>query len=210
MNRVYYEGKKGSNEENFIQTILRNNLSQDILENITLIGTDGWTNLKLAHQEFKKSLDEGDKNLIVFDADAPYNKGGFNIRKDEIDKICKDLGYNYHLFLFPNNKDDGNFETLLEMLINPNHKILLDCFSQYENCISSSKNSNGENLYVVPAKKAKIYSYIQAFPKSNSQMEKLKNNGNWNFDNNEYWHIDNSTHINPLVEFFKSHFETIK
>jgi hypothetical protein len=210
MNRVYYEGKKGSIEENFIQTILKNNLSQGMFENTTLIGTGGWTNLNLVHQEFKKTLDEGGKNLIVFDADAPYNKGGFNIRKDEIDKICKGLGYNYHLFLFPNNKDDGNFETLLERLINPNHKILLDCFSQYENCISSSKNSKGENLYIVPAKKAKIYSYIQAFPKSNSQMENLKNKGNWDFDNNEYWYIDNNAQVSSLVKFFKTHFEITK
>ena len=69
---------------------------------------------------------QGGTNLILFDADTVLNSGGFDKRKAELEQKLKDLDINAKLFLFPNNKDDGDFESLLEELVQKNtHQIFI-------------------------------------------------------------------------------------
>ena len=87
--------------------------------------------------------------------------------------------------------------------MNPKHRLLLECFSKYENCVSNNKDEQGNNIYVVPARKAKIYSYVDAFKKSRNKAQKFRD-GDWFFDDVEYWTIDKNPEIEPLIEFLKA------
>ena len=71
-----------------------------------------------------------------------------------------------------------------------------------KNCVSSIKNSDGSNRFKLPIRKAKIYSYVDAFPKSNKKEEKFKR-GDWFFDDDQIWNIDNNDFIKPLFDFLK-------
>ncbi len=199
MNRIYVEGR----EKLFIESLLIKIYGKNYKETIIVIDAKGWQQLELLKQEFEKSINENGRNLIIFDSDSDINGGGFQKRKAEIQDICSKLGYSFKLFLFPNNSDDGDYETLLERLINEKHRILLNCFSEYEKCISTQTNQEGENMYVLPARKAKMYSYVDAFKKSRTKSQKFRN-GDWFFDNNEYWTIENNSAIEPLIEFLKT------
>lgn len=199
MNRIYVEGR----EKLFIESLLIKIYGKNYKETIIVIDAKGWQQLELLKQEFEKSINENGSNLIVFDSDSEVNGGGFERREAEIQGICSILGYHYKLFLFPNNSDDGDYETLLERIVNEKHKMLLDCFSEYEKCISTQKNEEGDNIYVLPARKAKMYSYVDAFKKSRTKSQKFRN-GDWFFDDSEYWTIENNSAIEPLIEFLKT------
>lgn len=202
MNRIYVEGR----EKLFIESLLLKTFGKNYKESIIVIDAKGWQQLALLRQEFQKSADEKGSNLIIFDSDSDINGGGFQKRRSEIQDICTNLGYDYKLFLFPNNSDDGDYETLLEKVINEKHRVLLNCFSEYERCISTQRDKGGESLYVLPARKAKMYSYVDAFKKSRTKSQKFRN-GDWFFEDNEYWNIENNTAVEPLIKFLKTNID---
>jgi hypothetical protein len=193
MNKIFIEGK----ERIFIEAYL------DFIKipsiNVELIQLNGWTNLRNADNTFKENSDAGGRNLVVFDADTIANSGGFKIRKNEIEEMRHRLNLTFALFLFPNHEKDGDFEALLEEIVNPSHIGLLDCFSEYEKCISKYNSLGRKIEYKLPIKKSKIYSYVDAFPKTKSENEKFKK-GDFFFQNKEMWNLE-SGYLNPLKEF---------
>jgi hypothetical protein len=198
MHRIFVEGR----ETAFIEFLLSKIHGDNHKDNFLVINTGGWQKLDRLQIEFAKSTDDGFKNLIIFDADSPENGGGFTTRSKAITGLCKKLNMVQELFLFPNNSLDGDFESLLENVINSSNKSIIDCFTAYENCVSSIKNSDGSNRFKLPIRKAKMYSYVDAFPKSNKKEEKFKR-GDWFFDDDQIWNIDNNDFIKPLFEFLK-------
>lgn len=199
MHRIFVEGR----ETAFIEFLLLKIYGENYKDKILVINTGGWQKLEILYNEFAKSTDEGSKNLIIFDADSGDNGGGFTIRYNAIQNLCKKLGIAKELFLFPNNSLDGDFETLLENVINLSNKPIIDCFLAYENCILQIKKEDGSNKFKLPIRKAKMYSYVDAFPKSNKNEEKFKK-GDWFFNNEQIWMIDNNDFIRPLFEFIKN------
>lgn len=98
--------------------------------------------------------------------------------------------------MFPNNEEDGDFETLLEHLMQKTkHAKMLDCYADYEECLG--------NDYVHPNLKGKIFTYISAMKMSSSKRRKL-GNGEWMFDNAEYWSLE-SDYLKPLKAFLQQH-----
>ena len=109
-------------------------------------------------EQIRKCLDNGEKVCIIFDADKSYTKSFNDIKnklkenkekfKDSVDKI--------DIFLFPNNKDDGEGNGELEDLLLKVAKkpYFIECFKRYETCI---KSKNG-NIF----KKSKMYAYKEA------------------------------------------------
>lgn len=196
MTNIFIEsGSERTNEYRFIEAILADLHIDKKAYKITTVG--GKDNLKNISVAFK----ECDKNIIVFDADRKENKGGFSLRKNELTKILNSMKVQAELFLFPNNKDDGMFETLLEQIINPKHKRILKCFTGYENCMEQYKDTDGNLIYQTPDQKAKMYAYISAF--KNSETEAMKNRGDWHFENKEYWNLD-SPALTPLKDFLRT------
>jgi hypothetical protein len=198
MIKVFVEGKDKFFIEAYI-AFLTTNLAIPRGIDFDVIPLGGWTNLTNASNTVKENSDLGGKNILIFDADSELNSGGFNIRKKEIEKIKAENNLAFELFLFPDNSTNGDFESLLEMIINQKHAGVLECFSIYEECIAKYNKPNSPLVYKLPIRKSKIYSFVDAFPKSKSDSKKFKQ-GDFFFQNNEMWDFESSK-LNPLKEF---------
>ena len=182
---------------------LKLSLSKTLIENLgynissnKVEFVNGYKNLVNVIPTIKARCAEGGKVIIIFDADSLGNNGGYETRKKEIEEVLGENNAQAELFLFPNNEEDGDFETLLEHLIQKEkHTQMLDCYADYETCLG--------NDYVHPNLKGKIFTYISAMKMSSSKRRKL-GNGEWMFDNAEYWDL-NSDYLKPLKAFLQQH-----
>lgn len=195
MTYIFLEtGKPATSEAVFIKTLIENlgyNISSNKVEFV-----NGYKNLVNVIPTIKARCAEGGKVVIIFDADSLGNNGGYETRKKEIEEVLEENNAQAELFLFPNNGEDGDFETLLEHLIQKEkHTQMLDCYADYETCLG--------NDYVHPNLKGKIFTYISAMKMSSSKRRKL-GNGEWMFDNAEYWSLE-SDYLKPLKEFLQQH-----
>ena len=195
MTYIFLEaGKPATSEAVFIKTLIENlgyNISSNKVEFV-----NGYKNLVNVIPTIKARCAEGGKVVIIFDADSLGNNGGYETRKKEIEEVLGENNAQAELFLFPNNEEDGDFETLLEHLIQKEkHTQMLDCYADYETCLG--------NDYVHPNLKGKIFTYISAMKMSSSKRRKL-GNGEWMFDNAEYWSLE-SDYLKPLKAFLQQH-----
>lgn len=195
MTYIFLEtGKPATSEAVFIKTLIENlgyNISSNKVEFV-----NGYKNLVNVIPTIKARCAEGGKVVIIFDADSLGNNGGYETRKKEIEEVLGENNAQAELFLFPNNEEYGDFETLLEHLIQKEkHTQMLDCYADYETCLG--------NDYVHPNLKGKIFTYISAMKMSSSKRRKL-GNGEWMFDNAEYWSLE-SDYLKPLKAFLQQH-----
>ena len=182
---------------------LKLSLSKTLIENLgynissnKVEFVNGYKNLVNVIPTIKARCAEGGKVVIIFDADSLGNNGGYETRKKDIEEALGENNAQAELFLFPNNEEDGDFETLLEHLIQKEkHAQMLDCYADYETCLG--------NDYVHPNLKGKNFTYISAMRMSSSKRRKL-GNGEWMFDNAEYWSLE-SDYLKPLKEFLQQH-----
>ena len=139
---------------------------------------------------------EGGSNIIIFDADyTGFEKDhGYANKTKYLDEQKLKLGIDFDLFLFPNHKDDGTLETILESCINPANKEILDCWNNFEECVSIKNNS-----YTIPADKSKIYVYLECLSgRTNEEKEKIKDrNRDFKLTNN--WIIDAKENQNLAI-----------
>lgn len=196
------KAKGDTNEYLFIKTVVELYTGKKDKVDYSIVYVDGRDNLQSFRPKFLDHKTVDAKNLVVFDADMPETGGGFENRKTELVSLLTKMSVPYELFLFPNNKDDGTFEHLLEKLINPEHKCILDCFRCYEKCLEKYMQSDGSFSYQTPDQKAKMYAYISSFKRSNTQKEQIKNKGLWGFENSEYWNMQ-AVYLEPLIDFLQ-------
>ena len=170
--------------------------------------TNGWTVLKSEagntfREKMRENTSNGINNLVIFDADTSNNEGGFDNRKNEIEAWKTEYSLNFELFLFPNNKDDGALEDLLESIINPQNKPILNCWKNFEDCLQT-KTTCTKNPLTIPAKKSKIYAYVEVLHgETLSEKDKVKD-PNRDFKNTQHWDLTAKA-IEPLKEFLRSH-----
>ncbi|WP_187911938.1 DUF3226 domain-containing protein [Helicobacter pylori] len=100
------------------------------------------------------------KTLIIFDADKDYKSN-----KKEILKVVsktKQTISEEQIFLFPNNQDDGDLETLLLEIAE--HKEIIQCFKRYLKCIECKcigiKEHHGP---IKNIRKNMLYAYLEVF-----------------------------------------------
>ena len=196
MIKIFVEGK---GDDKFFKSYLTFLEKETALNHYEIISTGGWNKISKLVNLFQENTDAEGTNLIIFDADSSKNEGGFPKRKAQIEAYKKQYELEFELFLFPNQQDDGDYEVLLENIINQEHSNLLTCFSKYENCIKSTIDEKGEPKYILPIRKSKIYAYIDAFPKSRKQKERFKG-GDFFFENEEYWNLE-VDFLKPLKKF---------
>ncbi|MGB1205895.1 MAG: DUF3226 domain-containing protein [Chitinophagales bacterium] len=196
MIKIFVEGK---GDDKFLKSYLTFLENEIVLNTYEIIPTRGWTKIPKLVNLFQENTDAEGTNLIIFDADSFKNGGGFAKRKAQLEAYKTTHQLEFELFLFPNQQNDGDYETLLENIINQEHSKLLTCFSQYENCIENTVDEKNEPKYVLPIRKAKIYSYIDAFPKSRKQKERFKR-GDFFFENEKYWNLK-ADYLKPLKDF---------
>ena len=152
------KGKKTTNEQDFVEKIIAHYFPEAVVsKDFEVVGVDGWTNIANQSYDFKQNTDESGTNLVVFDADEDRNGGGFEKRKASLEDFKKKAGIEFDLFLWPDNKGDGDFELLLSKVINAKHQCLLDCYDEFEKKVR--QHDPKEEKYVTPGRKGKMYTY---------------------------------------------------
>ena len=201
------KGKKTTNEQDFVEKIIAHYFPKAVVsKDFEVVGVDGWINIANQSYDFKQNTDESGTNLVVFDADEDRNGGGFEKRKSSLEDFKKQAGIEFDLFLWPDNKGDGDFELLLSKVINAKHQCLLDCYDEFEKNVR--QHDPQEEKYVTPGRKGKMYTYETL----HKGLQKLGNEikaGYWQFDNPEYWNLEGEK-LNPFVEFLTPYFDSYR
>lgn len=146
----------------------------------------------------KRTVDDGGVNLVIFDADDDCEK-----RRHEILEWKQRQGVDFELFLLPDDMGSGALEDLLERIINPDNREVMDCWESYENAIKEIRLpwKHGTRL-TTPAKKTKIYAYLEVLlGASKSEKRKIKEKERNYLDGN-HWDL-NAEAISGLADFLK-------
>ncbi len=141
---IYTEGKS---DKNFLSWCLNVWKNEDHFDIIYVEGKN-----KLFSDEFCKRIenilnnkDQAYKQVcIIFDTDKKESQekgAGFDNKLKYIREEFKEKGIDFpreQIFLFPNNQDDGDLETLLSEIAN--HKEFINCFESYLDCIKKKEH----------------------------------------------------------------------
>ncbi|MDR2472940.1 MAG: hypothetical protein LBD53_05150 [Tannerella sp.] len=171
-----------------------------------ITSTNGWKVLSsdggaTFREKMKENTQQGVKNLVIFDADKPDTKGGFTTRKADIEAWKALYSLDFELFLFPNDRDDGALEDLLEQIINPQNEPVFDCWNKFENCLPT-KTGCTVNPLTVPAKKSKIYAYLEVLHGDTIEKKNSIKDPNRNFKNAKIWDLT-APALKPLQTFLR-------
>ena len=171
---------------------------------ITHPGKDGDTGgyQKLKSEDaigvMRQNTDMGGINLVIFDADEDTES-----RRAELLAIKEEFGVEFELFLLPNNKDAGALEDLLENIINPNNQPVMVCWQTYEEKLREVRiPSKTPPTLTIPAKKTKIYAYLETLLGKSRSQKKLIKDANRNYKNTQHWNLD-AEYLEPLKEFLQ-------
>lgn len=188
--------------KDYIAHLYKINLSKD-----DIIETKGWTNIQSQKTEgeqirnqMQKNTDNDGINLLIFDADSDFNE-----RLNDLKQWRKKQNLEFEIFLFPNNKDAGDLETLLENIINDKNSGIFECWGSYEECLSSKEIDGRTEPLTIPAKKTKIYGYLEALlGESKSQKKKIKEEFR-EYTKVEHWNLD-ADYLRPLKDFISTYY----
>ena len=160
-------------------------------------GADG----ELIKNKMIQNSDNDEENILIFDADKNFKK-----RLKEITLWKEDQKLTFDIFLWPNHSLNGDLENLLENIINLENTPIFECWDNYEACLQS-KIIKGRNIpLTTPARKTKIYGYLEALlGDANSEKKKIKET-NRDYRNIEHWDL-NSSFLNKLQIFLDKHFQ---
>lgn len=200
MTKIFIEAKdKRTSEYYFLQAIINRFFPNATIEFITMNGIGNLYNETNLNQiELAQVM--GEQVVVLADADTVAKGYGFAQRKAEIDNGMTVNAVSFPYFLYPNNKDDGDVETLMETAARRDlHSVFFDCFNDYEVCVSDVKDESGKQKYNVPNLKSKLHTYMAAQKLSRKLRDRL-GKGDWLFDNTDYWNLEVDT-LQPLKEF---------
>ncbi|MGL4806735.1 MAG: DUF3226 domain-containing protein [Bacteroidales bacterium] len=207
MIQIYVEGNP---DELLIKAIIKKYFPKTLISH-NIIQAEGYTNIgKLEHLSEKNRNIPGGKNLVIFDADSINHPDGGVVERSKF--LNSKNRFIDDIFLFPNHKDDGDIEILLEQIVNPAHQVIIDCFNRFQDDIEKQffvYNATTAH-YVVPAQKAKIFSYAQILKDSfekHTRKDNLKNlkPQTYCLADDEFWDL-NSQALDPLVRFLSKYF----
>ncbi|MFP6195416.1 DUF3226 domain-containing protein [Helicobacter pylori] len=158
---IYTEGKS---DRNFLGWYLNFLKCQDHFDMLDIEGKD-----KLISGEFPEKIRKILNNehqtykqvCIIFDADKKESQesdAGFDNKLKYIREKFKEKRIDFpreQIFLFPNNQDDGDLETLLLKIAK--HDEFLKCFEGYLECIKSKEHYKP----IKNIRKSKWYAYLE-------------------------------------------------
>ncbi|MEI0604731.1 DUF3226 domain-containing protein [Brachyspira alvinipulli] len=191
MSKKYFILVEGKADKKFLEDYIKHNYN-NFNENIKIEINNGNSFNEKKIINIKKYIDDNHKLIVIFDAD--------NDIQNSIDNIKNNLtNYNLHdedIFLFPNNKDNGNLENILINIAV--RKEIMYCFDNYTKCIESLNNTN------TPVNKSKVYAYLESIIVYNENEKEIKEDKR-DYTNNEIWNID-SDYLIPLKTFLDKYF----
>ncbi|GAA9740400.1 hypothetical protein VN0138_04720 [Helicobacter pylori] len=160
---IYTEGKS---DRNFLGWYLNFLKYKDYFDIFDIEGKD-----KLISDEFLEKIDKILNNkhqtykqvCVIFDADKKESQerdAGFDNKLVHICKELKEKRIDFpreQIFLFPNNQDDGDLETLLLEIAK--HEEFINCFESYLDCIKKKEHYKP----IKNIRKNMLYAYLEAF-----------------------------------------------
>lgn len=208
---------EGIADVKFLQDFVQYGFGQTLHENQHIIKCSGNGGLTAQTNKFTEFALQGLTNCIVFDADNEEQGTNFAETKariaKELDNIKQtihlerpDLPVQFDIFLFPNNHDNGDLETLLERIINPKNQPLLDCWTAYEQCVLGQQEHTSRILSL-PIRKSKIYSYMEILHGTSKKEREQAKEKNRNYTEPEDWllnHNEAQNLHNFLFRYFSS------
>lgn len=166
---------------------------------------EGWTNIKgiAALRRMRSTTDNGGVNIAILDADKDIDA-----RRKDIMDWKQEHGVEFELFLLPNNHDAGALEDLLEHIINPNNQPIFDCWQHYEDeLVQQEIPGRTPPPLTTPAKKTKIYGYLEALLGTTKREKELIKDPNRNYENPQHWNLD-AEYLEPLKLFLERNLVT--
>ena len=182
---------EGNADKRFVEDLIKFKIDESFDVN-KIKSLDGKDKLHLAVNSFLSNTMQGNRNIIVFDADSDYVTSLENINNKAVELGIKIDG----VFLLPNNKDSGALEELLIYLINPEHNDFIGCFNNYEACLK------GNDKFVSPAIKTKVYAYVDSLNKR--RKLKIAQENFRDYNEKYFWNLD-SIELEPVITFLKKH-----
>ena len=155
---------------------------------------------KLTHEVNIRQMQENTYyngvNLVVFDADNDPE----TCRKN-LESVKKASQVEFNLFLFPNDKDTGALEDMLEQIINPVNQPIFKCWENYEKeLVEQEIPGRTPPPLTTPAKKTKIYGYLEALLGESKTQKNLIKEINRDYKEAKHWNLD-AEYLEPLKEF---------
>lgn len=149
-------------------------------------------------QSLRKNTNQGGINLVIFDADDDPES-----RRKELLAVKEQYGVEFELFLLPNDKDAGALEDMLEQIINPDNQPVMDCWATYEGELEKVRiPTKIPPTLTIPAKKTKIYAYLETLLGKTRSQKKLIKDPNRDYENTQHWNLD-AEYLAPLKEFME-------
>ncbi len=157
--RIFCEG---ISDQRFLRDFIEIHYSifisdKDLKSNEYIVNMGSWNRLKIQKPKITETFSDY-TSLIFLDADDEKvaEKAGFDATIKFVKELMIDWNWTkYNVFVLPNHQDTGTVEDLLENIINIKHKNIFDCWTGFEKCLSIDVS------LTIPAKKSKIYSYLE-------------------------------------------------
>lgn len=150
---------------------------------------------------FRLNITNGVQNIVIIDADK------ISTQQELLEAIKGEFQINFPYFLLPDNNNNGELEDLLEQIIHPQNQVILNCWNNYEACIGQYDNPVRPGFkYTIPAKKSKIYSYLEVLLGETDSEKELAKDPKRDFTNSDHWTLDGSKEpLKSLKEFLKNY-----
>lgn len=203
MNKIFIEAQSENTSEcQFLKAVI-GRFFGDKKDDVVFICMGGVDRLfsQAILNEVNKSVDMDDAVMVILDADTRDKGWGYAARMNDIGVKMVSNGVDFPVFLYPNGRDDGDVETLMEQLAQKErHQLWWDCFNDYEACVGAAMQ-DGKPLYSLPNRKAKLHTYISSQVMSRAKRNRL-GSGNWLFDDADFWDLTRPE-LTPLLDFLK-------
>ncbi|MEA3452219.1 MAG: DUF3226 domain-containing protein [Bacteroidota bacterium] len=173
---------------------------QDTENFIRIIVAGGYTAIKKSLKtKFEEIQDFKYKILVIQDADnsnTDPNNGGTELRIKYLEEIKKELKVNFKIFLFPNNENDGDLETLLLKIVNrEKFNPAFDCYKKYADC-TKEIGSNEFSKELLEDKRL-VFNYFRTYYGMEMAREEKR------IFTTEYWRLT-SKKLEPLKKFLNN------
>ena len=126
---IFVEGKADSK---FVGDLVKEWFNYSLKSGVEIQETEGKDSLKKFAHQFQKSTDQGLINLLIFDAN-----GNYQARVKELIVERQALKIQFEVFLFPNNEERGDLETLLRRIAR--NEAVFGCIDTYKRCLKAFK-----------------------------------------------------------------------
>lgn len=204
MNTIFIEAEKRETAEYYFLTTLMAKYFPDVkYELIPMRGVANLfneTNMNL----LRSKTAEGSNCLAILDADTVAKGWGYTSRKADVEQKQQEYDVEFPFFLYPDNANDGDVETLMESLARQDlHPTFFSCFHKYEMCVGGELDALGNQRYNTPDLKGKLHTYMSAQKLSKAKRDRL-GRGDWLFDDLNYWDLGRES-VRPLVSFLLAH-----